>query len=106
MRRASQLDGPHKAIVQALRACGCSVQSLATVGSGCPDLLVGHRTPQTGLGVTYLLEVKSGDKPHSNPRTVEAQRLWYARWKGGPLHVVRSVSEALAVLGFKPGGEK
>ena len=45
-------DGNQAEVVAALQAYGASVQSLAGVGKGCPDLLVGFR------GVTYLLEVK------------------------------------------------
>ena len=41
MRRAARTDENHTAIVQALLDAGCSVQSLAAVGCGCPDLLWG-----------------------------------------------------------------
>jgi hypothetical protein len=43
----------------ALRSAGATVQSLAGVGKGVPDLLVGFK------GQTLLFEVKDGFKPPS-----------------------------------------
>lgn len=40
MRRAGRIDANQAEIVKALRAIGCSVQSLAGVGNGCADLVV------------------------------------------------------------------
>ena len=51
-----KIDDNHGAIVSALKAEGLSVQSLAGIGGGVPDLLVGAR------GLTYLVEVKDGEK--------------------------------------------
>ena len=53
MRRAAKIDANQTEIVKALRQVGASVQSLASTGKGCPDLLVGFR------GVNWLLEVKA-----------------------------------------------
>lgn len=36
-----RVDANHSQIVKALRQCGVSVLSLAPVGHGCPDLLIG-----------------------------------------------------------------
>ena len=43
MRRAAKIDSNHAEIVAALRGIGAYVMSLASVGGGCPDLLVGFR---------------------------------------------------------------
>ncbi|HJP47915.1 hypothetical protein [Acinetobacter venetianus] len=43
MRRAAKIDANQTEIVKALRKFGASVQSLASTGKGCPDLLVGFR---------------------------------------------------------------
>ena len=43
MRRAARTDSNHEEIVKALRAVGATVQSLAGVGHGVPDLLVGYQ---------------------------------------------------------------
>ena len=89
MRRRARIDKNHAEIVAALRAVGCSVQSLASIGHGCPDLLVGFQ------GRDVLMEVKSvGGKLTAD----EAD--WHGAWKGEKPIVVWSVDEALcAVLG-------
>lgn len=76
MRRAARTDDNHTAIVQALRAIGCSVQSLAAVGKGCPDLLVGYK------GRNIPLEVKDGSKPPSARKLTEDQIRWHGDWRG------------------------
>lgn len=96
MRRASAVDSNQSAIVAALRAVGATVQSLAEVGKGVPDLLVGHRR------ATYLLEVKDGERSPSEQALTPAQVTWHRRWRGLPVHVVRDVGEALAVIGVSP----
>jgi len=53
-RPRHKTDETQDAIVDALLAAGCLVQSLATVGMGCPDLLVQDR--QSRL---WLVECKS-----------------------------------------------
>lgn len=91
MRRAAKVDANQGAIVEALRASGCSVQSLASVGKGCPDLLVGIR------GRNILMEVKDGSKVPSAQQLTPAQGSWTVSWRG-QVAVVRSVKDALAVL--------
>ena len=78
--------------MSALRSCGATVHSLATVGDGCPDLLVGWR------GMTILFEVKDGSKPPSKRRLTQEQVDWHAAWRGGTLAVVCDVESALRVL--------
>jgi Holliday junction resolvase len=56
MRRAARVDRNQSEIVTALRSLGCSVQPLHTIGSGCPDLLIGID------GQNLLIEVKDGAK--------------------------------------------
>lgn len=86
MRRAAKVDTAHPEIVEGLRAIGCDVQSLASVGNGCPDLLCHFR------GAYSLIEVKSPGE-QLNP----IQKRWHAQWKG-PAHVVWSLQEAIAVV--------
>lgn len=92
MRRAAKTDASQTAIVCALRAAGASVQSLAAVGAGCPDLLVGH------AGRTYLMEIK---EPHVKGRLRPSQVDWHMAWVpyGGPLFVVETPDQALKALG-------
>ena len=93
MRRAAKVDANQEQVVQALRAVGATVQSLAGVGKGVPDLLVGYQ------GKTLLLEVKDGHKPPSERRLTEDQLAWHGAWRGGPLAVVDGPDAALRMLG-------
>lgn len=90
-RRAARIDGNHRQIVEALEAVGASVQSLAAVGDGCPDLLVGRG------GHIWLLEVKDGSKPPSDRKLTPDQREWID-WFNGEVHVVTSIEEAIQVV--------
>jgi hypothetical protein len=92
VRRAAKIDANQQAIVDALRKCGATVQSLAAVGNGVPDLLVGYR------GYTALIEVKDGKKARSARMLTEDQQRWHATWNGGALAVVGDVEAALRVL--------
>ena len=85
--RKVRVDANHGEIVQALRQVGASVQSLAKVGDGCPDLVVHFRKH------TYLLELKTA-KGKLRPQQV----AWQEKWDG-PVHVARSVDEALKAIG-------
>lgn len=88
MRTRARVDKNHAEIVTALRAMGCSVQSLASIGAGCPDLLVGHS------GRNVLLEVKA---PKGQPTS--DQITWGARWTG-QLGIVRTIEEAIRCVEY------
>jgi hypothetical protein len=98
---ARRRDSNEKAIIEALRAAGASVQQLDEVG--VPDLLVGY------AGKTWLVEVKDehGKAEKRSKRTEiglrDTQEKWWAAWKGGPLVTVCTVEEALAVIGVAHG---
>ena len=93
MRRAAKIDSNQTAVVKALRAAGATVQSLAAVGAGVPDLLVGFQ------GKTILIEVKDGAKVPSERRLTPDQLVWHSRWRGGALSTVDGPEAALRVLG-------
>jgi Holliday junction resolvase len=93
MRIAARVDKNHFEVVSALRAAGATVQSLAGVGKGVPDLLVGHQ------GHTLLMEVKDGDKSPSQRKLTEDQLKWHREWNGGTLAVVDGPEAALRALG-------
>jgi hypothetical protein len=90
MRRDAKVDANQSLLVDALRAIGCSVQPLHTVGKGCPDLLVGFR------GQTLLMEVKDGSKPPSARELTPDQKAWHKAWRGSPVWVVTDVTEAVS----------
>ena len=91
MRKAAKIDDNQKAIVNVLRQMGASVQSLAAIGKGCPDLLVGYH------GINYLMEIKDGDKVLSKQKLTIDQEHWHSLWRGS-VHIVKSVDEALKIL--------
>jgi hypothetical protein len=99
VRRRVHRDSNHAPIVRALEAVGCTVLDLAAVGGGCPDMAVGYR------GVTFMLEVKRPLGPrggsHEHQTVKPHQAEWHARWRGGPVCVVRSVDEALKACGIQ-----
>lgn len=92
MRRAAKTDANQPEIVQALRKAGATVHSLAAVGDGCPDLLVGYSAK------TALMEVKDGSKPPSARQLTPDQMDWHANWRGGTVAIVTDVESALRVL--------
>lgn len=92
MRRAAKVDANHQQIVAALQKMGASVQSLAAVGQGVPDLLVGFQ------GETHLLEIKDGQKPPSARRLTDQQVVWHESWRGKPVNIVDSVDAAIAAI--------
>lgn len=90
MRRAAKIDANQQAIVAALEAAGCAVQSLAGCGKGVPDLLVWSRQQ----GRYYLIECKAGSG------FTAMQKWFHSRWPG-PLYVANSVEDALMIVGAK-----
>lgn len=91
MRRRGKVDANHAAIVAHLKALGCSVQSLASVGGGVPDLLVGRR------GVNVLIELKDGSKSPSERRLTPDQVEWHRRW-AGQVAVAETAQEAEEIM--------
>jgi Holliday junction resolvase len=86
MRRIpAKRDQAEADIVRALRAAGCTVYFV--MGKDVPDLVLGIR------GRTILAEVKTGKK-HLRPGQAE----FHQTWRGGPLVILRSVDEALALV--------
>ncbi len=92
MRTYPRLDSNHGQIVTALRAVGATVQSLASVGKGCPDILVGIN------GRNWLMEIKDGDKSPSRQSLTAEEVIWHNEWKG-KVSIVTDVKQALAAIG-------
>jgi hypothetical protein len=93
--RLVRRDRNHAEIVAALRGAGCSVQDLAAVGGGVPDILVGRK------GRNFLLEIKDGSLPPSDRRLNDSQVAWHRAWRG-QTEVVLSVEDALRVVELLP----
>ena len=84
--QARKRDANEKAIVDALEHVGAAVFRLN--GAGIPDLLVAYR------GHWLPMEVKSA---HGKLTARQAEMLFRA----GPIPIVRSVAEALALIGVR-----
>ena len=96
----SKSDANQKAIVKALRQAGASVLIISEIGHGAPDLLVGHQ------GKNILVEVKDGAKPPSARRLTSAEDNFAQLWRGDPVRIVKSVTDALLLVGFERMGEE
>lgn len=94
MRKRAKIDGNQKEIVMALRAFGCTVQSLAAVGDGCPDLLVGYRR------VNLLMEIKDPKQPQSKRYLTPAEAKFHGEWFG-QVSTVETWQEALDMVRLK-----
>lgn len=92
IRRAAKVDDNHDEIVKVLRQMGASVQSLAAIGKGCPDLLVGYK------GKNILIEIKDGRKPPSQRKLTEQQLDWMTYWNGAPVAIIMDVEGLLYLL--------
>jgi len=86
MRKAARVDTSQAEIVAVLRRAGCNVLSLATLGRGVPDLLVGAH------GKLILLEVKA-ERGRLNPEQIRFKEAWRHC-----VHVVRTPAEALLAV--------
>lgn len=78
----ARVDGNQAQITQALRKCGCLVQTTHTIGRGFPDLLIAYQ------GVMALLEVKM---PGAKLTDDEVQ--WHRKWADAPVYIVESVEQ-------------
>lgn len=94
MRRAANVDRNHAEIVAAFRLFGCSVQSLAAVGAGVPDLLVGFR------GNNLLIEVKNGEQPKNKRKLRPTQVRWHDAWLG-QVFIVECADDVRKILEVK-----
>jgi len=84
MIRAARVDANHAEIVAYFRAHGCAVESLAKMGRGVPDLLVGWHD------ALALVEVKT---PAGKLRP--AQTAFHRRF---PVYLVRHAADADVVI--------
>ena len=91
MRRAAKVDDNHLSICNALKAIGFSVLSLAVIGRGCPDIVVG------AYGKNFLFEIKDGSKPECKRKLTDDEVRWHQAWKG-QVHVIMTFEEAVAII--------
>ena len=90
MKQYGKRDKNQIAIIKDLRASGFSVVDLASVGGGCPDILVGAR------GRNYLFEIKCDSKAKMRPMQIDFFTLWH-----GQMHRINNSEEAINIIGGK-----
>ncbi len=90
--RNAKVDANQPQIVRALRQAGATVQSLAEIGSGCPDILIGFR------GQCYVAEVKDWRQPPSKRKLTPLEKKWHQTWQG-QIAIVETPDEALKLIG-------
>ena len=80
-------DARRAALIAAFEDAGATVVSLARVGGGCPDLLIGYQ------GQIALCETQGPGAPLSDERLA-----WYGAWRGPAVTVLRSTEDVARVL--------
>ena len=92
MKTAAKVDANQASVMASLRKAGCSVQSLAAIGKGCPDLLVSFG------GHNVLVEVKDGAKVLSAQKLTADQVKWHAKWPAKVWIVANEMDVAEVVM--------
>ena len=90
-----RLDANHKEIHAAFEKMGCSCCSLAPLGNGVGDLLVGYG------GLSIVVEVKDGTKPPSKRKLTPDEERFKMNWTGGYRLVQNVVDVAETVMVLK-----
>lgn len=93
MRYNRRKDANQSPIVAGLIQAGYSVFDASAVGGGFTDLVVGGVDRKDGIRKNWIMEVKTV-KGKLNPLQVE----WHETWRG-PVHIIRSLDDALLVVG-------
>ncbi len=88
---AKRVDDNQEQIMRDLRKVGCEVTSIASVGKGCPDLLISHE------GYWFVFEIKDGSKVKSAQKLTKDEKRWIERQKA-PVHIITCTADALRVF--------
>ena len=83
MRKYGKVDRNHNEIVTGLRQLGATVLSIASIGNGAPDILVGWR------GRNYLFEIKD-----DRGQLTDDEETFFDRWNG-QVKLVRNLLDAV-----------
>lgn len=94
MRTKARVDNNHKEIADTARQMGWSVISLAQLGKGVPDLLLGSP------GINLLVEIKTRDG-----KLTEDQKDFFKMWKGPKRIIYDRVSLINLLNSIKKGGQ-
>lgn len=91
MRLRGRVDRTHAEIRDALRAFG-TVESLANLGGGVPDLLFGCRVCRRN----HLIEAKDGQRPPSERVLTDDEQRFADEWQGERPVLLESADQAIA----------
>lgn len=90
MRKRGRVDDNHQSIIKRFRQHGATVVSLASLGKGVPDALVGVAAPGYPFGgINYLIEIKDGDKTQSRRKLTPDELKFAGDWRG-PLALIET----------------
>ena len=84
----SKVDANQPQIVRELRDLGISVQSIASVGDGCPDIICGYRGRTYG---PYEIKMPGG-------KLTPDEKDWWGEWNGDGT-IVRCTEDVLRDIG-------
>lgn len=90
-RYARKVDGSHRKVVEAFEHAGCSVAVIQSHKAGLPDIVIGV------CGSTHLVEIKNDTRLKKDAPSLE-QVGFAAKWRGSPVHLIRSPVEAVALV--------
>ena len=90
-------DDNQTQIVTDLTDYGYTVLSIASVGNGAPDIVVGCRLTRRN----WLFEIKDPEKPPSKRKLTPHEEKFHAEWKG-QVDIIHSTKEALDIMRAKP----
>jgi len=93
MRKFGKTDSNQTEIVCGLKKLGISVFSIASLGNGHPDIVVGHK------GKNFLFEIKNGNKPPSQRKLTDMEIIYFETW-GGQVNIAMNLDEVLKVIGL------
>ena len=91
-RWAKRVDENQADVVKELRSYGVTVQSLAEVGGGCPDILCGW------MDQSFVFEIKNPEQPKSGRKLTRDEDQWIKAWRG-QVAVIETAEEALRIMG-------
>jgi hypothetical protein len=95
LRRSGRKDKNHNSIISGLKYAGAAIIDLSSMGYGIPDILVSYHN------VLYLMEIKNPDNAYGRRGMNKNQKQWAERWRGKKPEVVRSIDDALKIIGIK-----
>ena len=92
MRRAARVDANQAGIVELFRAYGGTWLSMASLGKGAPDGVLGY------WGMERLVEIKNPKQKPSARKLRPGQEAFRATWMGHRVAVIESEDQALELL--------